>query len=100
MALLGVKKSTLNRFGAVSSETALEMAQGIRKKTGASIGLSVTGIAGPAGGSPEIPVGTVWIGMAQPHGEEAQIYHLQGDRERVVQGASQAALHWVRKVLL
>ncbi len=100
MAFLGVKKSTLNRFGPVSRETAIEMAQGIRKKTGANVGMSVTGIAGPDGGSPEIPVGTVWIGMAQPHGEEAQIFHLQGDRERVIQGASQAVLHWLRKVLL
>jgi nicotinamide-nucleotide amidase len=100
MAFLGVKKSTLNRFGPVSRETAIEMAQGIRKKTGANVGMSVTGIAGPDGGSPEIPVGTAWIGMAQPHGEEAQIFHLQGDRERVIQGASQAVLHWLRKVLL
>ncbi|MFB3108718.1 MAG: CinA family protein, partial [Candidatus Binatia bacterium] len=100
MAFLGVKKSTLNRFGPVSRETAIEMAQGIRKKTGANVGMSVTGIAGPDGGSPEIPVGTVWIGMAQPHGEEAQLFHLQGDRERVIQGASQAVLHWLRKVLL
>jgi nicotinamide-nucleotide amidase len=100
MALLGVKKTTLKRFGPVSRETAIEMAQGIRKKTGANVGMSVTGIAGPDGGSPESPVGTVWIGMAQPHGEEAQIFHLQGDRERVIQGASQAVLHWLRKVLL
>ncbi len=100
MVFLGVKKSTLNRFGPVSRETAIEMAQGIRKKTGANVGMSVTGIAGPDGGSPEIPVGTVWIGMAQPHGEEAQLFHLQGDRERVIQGASQAVLHWLRKVLL
>ena len=100
MALLGVKKSTLNRFGAVSSETAIEMAQGIRKKIGVSIGMSVTGIAGPAGGSSEIPVGTVWIGMAQSQGDEARHFHFQGDRERVIQGASQAALHWLRKVLI
>ncbi len=100
MALLGVKKTTLKCFGPVSRETAIEMAQGIRKKTGANVGMSVTGIAGPDGGSPEIPVGTVWIGMAQPHGEEAQLFHLQGDRERVIQGASQAVLHWLRKVLL
>jgi len=100
IALLGVKKTTLKRSGPVSRETAIEMAQGIRKKTGVNVAMSVTGIAGPTGGSPENPVGTVWIGMAQPHGEEAQLFHLQGDRERVIQGASQAALHWLRKVLI
>ncbi len=100
MALLGVKKTTLKRFGPVSRETAMEMAQGIKKKTDANVGMSVTGIAGPEGGTPEIPVGTVWIGMAQLHGDEAQIFHLQGDRERVIQGASQAVLHWLRKTLI
>lgn len=98
--LLGVKKSTLERRGPVSSETAIEMARGIREKAGATIGLSVTGIAGPAGGSPETPVGTVWMGMAQPRGDDTRRFALQGDRERVIQGASQAALHWLRTALL
>ena len=61
---LGVKRSTLERHGAVSRETAMEMAEAIMRHAEASIGLSVTGIAGPTGGSPETPVGTVWVGMA------------------------------------
>ena len=98
--LLGVKKSMLERHGPVSREIALEMAQGIRRQSGASLGLSVTGIAGPTGGSPELPVGTVWIGMAQPQGDETRCFHFEGDRGRVIQGASQAALHWLRTALL
>lgn len=98
--ILGVKRSTLKRFGPVSRETALEMARGIKRKTGANVAMSVTGVAGPGGGSPEIPVGTVWMGLAEGESVEAQILHLQGDRERVIQGASQAVLHWLKKVLL
>ncbi len=98
--LLGVKKSMLEQYGPVSREIALQMAQGIRRQSGASLGLGVTGIAGPTGGSPELPVGTVWIGMAQPQGDETRCFHFQGDRGRVIQGASQAALHWLRTALL
>jgi nicotinamide-nucleotide amidase len=100
ISLLGVKKSMLERHGPVSREIALQMAQSIRRQSGASLGLGVTGIAGPAGGSPELPVGTVWIGMAQPQGDETRCFHFQGDRGRVIQGASQAALHWLRTALL
>ena len=65
MRFLGVDPATLESHGAVSRETALEMSRGIRERTGASIGLSVTGVAGPSGGSPEKPVGTVWISIAK-----------------------------------
>ena len=98
--LLGVQRSTLERHGAVSRETALEMAEGIRRQAEADIGLSVTGIAGPSGGSPEKPVGTVWIGLARDQESDARLFHFQGDRERVILGASQAALYWLRTVLL
>ncbi len=97
---LGVRESTLERFGAVSRDTALEMAEGIRREAEADIGLSVTGIAGPTGGSPEKPVGTVWIGMADQEENEARLFHFHGDRERVILGASQAALYWLRTILL
>ncbi|NIO07542.1 MAG: nicotinamide-nucleotide amidohydrolase family protein, partial [Deltaproteobacteria bacterium] len=100
MDVLGVKKSTIDGFGPVSQQTAMEMAEGIRSKMEADIGMSVTGVAGPDGGTPETPVGTVWIGLALSGSVEAQLFNLQGDRERVVQGASQAVLHWLRKVLL
>jgi nicotinamide-nucleotide amidase len=97
---LGVNPATLESHGAVSRETALEMSWGIREKTGAGIGLSVTGIAGPLGGSPEKPVGTVWISVAQDNYHEARLYNFHGDRERVITGTSQAALHWLRTILL
>jgi competence/damage-inducible protein CinA-like protein len=97
---LNVKPVTLESYGAVSRETALEMSRGIRERTGAGIGLSVTGIAGPLGGSPEKPVGTVWISVAQEAGHEARLFQFHGDRERIIVGTSQAALHWLRAALL
>ena len=62
--VLGVGEKTLRDFGAVSPETAIEMARGVRKLTGSDIGISVTGVAGPGGGSEEKPVGTVYIGIS------------------------------------
>ncbi|HEX2261938.1 MAG TPA: competence/damage-inducible protein A [Candidatus Binatia bacterium] len=97
---LGVNPATLESHGAVSRETALEMSRGIRERTGASVGLSVTGIAGPLGGSPGKPVGTVWISVAQDNYHEARLYNFHGDRERIITGTSQAALHWLRTILL
>jgi nicotinamide-nucleotide amidase len=96
---LGVRPGTLEKYGAVSRETALEMSDGIRDKTGASVGLSVTGIAGPSGGSAEKPVGTVWMSIASDHAHEARLFRFHGGRERIILGASQAALNWLRSQL-
>ena len=98
--LLGVTPATLEKYGAVSQETALEMSHGIRERIGADFGLSVTGIAGPSGGTPEKPVGTVWISIAQAKNHEAKLFQFHGDRERIVLGTSQAALNWLRLALL
>ena len=98
--LLGVKPDTLEEYGAVSEQTAKEMARGIRNRTGASIALSVTGVAGPSGGSPEKPVGTVWMSIAHLDREEARLFHFQGERDRIILGASQAGLNWLRVALL
>jgi len=101
MRFLGVKVSTLEKHGAVSRETALEMSEGVRERTGASVSLSVTGIAGPSGGSPEKPVGTVWISIAKDDLHEARLFQFRGaDRERIILGTSQAALNWLRTTLL
>jgi nicotinamide-nucleotide amidase len=97
---LGVNLATLEKYGAVSEQTALEMSRGIKERTGASIALSVTGIAGPSGGSPEKPVGTVWMSIAQGDRHEARLFQFHGDRERIILGASQAALNWLRIMLL
>ena len=97
---LGVNPATLASHGAVSQETALEMSQRIRERTGASIGLSITGVAGPSGGSNEKPVGTVWISIAQKNHHEARSFRFHGERERIILGASQAALNWLRLTLI
>jgi nicotinamide-nucleotide amidase len=90
--LLGVNPETLERFGAVSEQTVLEMARGIRYTLGADIGLSVSGIAGPAGGTPEKPVGTVWIGLSAASEKIARHYLWAGDRLLIKEQAAQAAL--------
>lgn len=100
MRFLDVREDTLARHGAVSEKTAREMAKGIKERAQASIGLSVTGIAGPTGGGPSQPVGTVWIGLAQANQEEARHFRFSGDRERIILSASQAALNWLRTTLL
>jgi nicotinamide-nucleotide amidase len=100
MLFLGVPSVTLQQHGAVSRETALAMSRGIRERTGAHIGLSVTGVAGPGGGSPEKPVGTVWVSMIHGSWHEARLFRFAGDRERIIAGTSQAALNWLRTHLL
>ena len=90
--LLGVNPGTLEKFGAVSAETALEMARGIRLALAADIGVSVTGIAGPTGGTADKPVGTVWIGISTPDDEYARHFLWSGDRLAIKKQSAQAAL--------
>lgn len=90
--LLGVAKSTIVSDGAVSEETARQMALGARARFGASFGLSVTGIAGPDGGTPTKPVGLTWIGVASPDGERIERYQFDGDRESNKSKAASQAL--------
>ena len=78
--LLGVKHETLTAYGAVSRETALEMARGARLAFGADLSAAVTGIAGPGGGMPHKPVGLVWIALSAPAGEWAYRYIFDGNR--------------------
>lgn len=94
-SLLSVSWDTLNTKGAVSKETVIEMAQGARKVFNADIAVSVSGIAGPGGGTPDKPVGTVWVGLATPSGEEARHFVWEGDRIRNKQLSSEAALQFI-----
>lgn len=82
VAMLGVSWDTLNTYGAVSRETVLEMARGVRDLLAVDISVSVSGIAGPGGGTAEKPVGTTWIGLAAPEGEWARKFIFDGDREQ------------------
>lgn len=99
-SLLGVNPRTLERTGAVSEETALEMVSGALSRFGAGVAVAVTGIAGPSGGTPEKPVGTVWISWKRRGGYAyAQLFHFDGDREAVRRQTVAAALNGVLKTL-
>lgn len=80
--LLGVKAQTLDSFGAVSEETVLEMAEGCKNRLNVDIAISISGIAGPDGGSPEKPVGTVWFAIAYP-GENTKAYKITASKDRL-----------------
>lgn len=95
--LLKVPATTLNRFGAVSKETAESMAKGVRKLSKTTFGLAVTGIAGPTGGTPEKPVGTVFISIAHGRQVTTQKCRFYGDREQIKFMTSQYALDMVRR---
>lgn len=90
--LLGVSWETLNTKGAVSRETVLEMARGARKRLQTDIAVSVSGIAGPGGATPEKPVGTTWIGLVARDGEWAKLFQFPGNREENKVFAADAAL--------
>jgi len=90
--LLGVPREIIRSKGAVSEEAALGMAWGVARVTGADCGISITGIAGPDGGTPEKPVGTVWFAVIWPSGEISRLYRFPGQRAKVREQAVQAAL--------
>ena len=97
--LLGVKAETLAACGAVSEEVALEMACGARRVTGAEIGIGITGVAGPGGGTPEKPVGLVWIAIDIEGNRFSRSARFLGDRSEVRFRATQTALDMVRRAL-
>lgn len=90
--LLGVKHETLAKYGAVSEETVMEMADGIRKVLNADLGISVSGIAGPGGGMPNKPVGLVYVGMSTPDGTLAFKHFWNGNRIENKEYSAEAAL--------
>ncbi len=96
---LGVPEETLAAHGAVSAETAAAMAAGARESLEADVAVSTTGIAGPDGGTPEKPVGLVYLHVSAPGAEKSRELRLPGDREAIRRRATAAALHLVRDVL-
>ena len=97
---LGVNKSTLENYGAVSSETAEEMVSGITKTSGADIGIATTGIAGPNGGTEEKPVGLVYVGLSIKGEIIIKKLNLSGNRQKIRERATKTALDLLRRELL
>jgi len=91
--MLGVSPETLQEHGAVSRETVLEMAMGALANSAAQFSVAVSGVAGPGGGTPEKPVGTVWLAWSGSHFTDAVCKHFDGDRETVRKATVHAALH-------
>ncbi len=96
---LGVKKETLEKYGAVSNETAGEMARGIALSAGTDIGISTTGIAGPEGGTEDKPVGLVYIGLFIKGNVKTKELRMSGDRDRIRKRTVREALSWLRMEL-
>ena len=97
-AMLGVHPQTLETHGAVSRETAIEMVSGALVHSGASIAVAVTGIAGPGGGAPDKPVGTVWIAWKRRGGYAlAELFHFEGDRDAIRRQTVAIAMQGLRR---
>jgi nicotinamide-nucleotide amidase len=98
--LAGIPPLLLEMQGAVSEEVARGLAESVREKIGTTIGVAITGIAGPSGGTPEKPVGTVHIAVASPAATAHGLFVFPGSRDRIRWQATQAALNMTRRVLL
>ena len=97
--VLQVRQDTLDRHGAVSEQTAIEMACGVREALGVEIGLAVTGIAGPTGGAPGKPVGTTYVALVAPDAEGVECNVWEGDRLENKTRSAEAALDLLRRYL-
>jgi nicotinamide-nucleotide amidase len=98
--LLGVKNKTLSEYGAVSEETVLEMLQGLLKSVKTDYGIAVSGIMGPDGGTPDKPVGTVWIAVGNKEKQVAKRFHQRFERYKNIEVTSMMALNMMRKFIL
>ncbi|MEG0378357.1 MAG: CinA family protein, partial [Eubacterium sp.] len=94
--ILGVQKKTIDQYGAVSSQCVEEMAQGARKLMGTTYAIATSGIAGPGGGTPEKPVGTVWIAVAGKYGVKTLQMQFRGDRKLNIERFASNALYFFR----
>jgi len=98
--VLEVRKETIENYGAVSSQTAIEMAEGGKRLLGVDVCVSVTGIAGPLGATPEKPVGLFYIALSAEGENSSQKYVFQGSREENKRDAAEATLNMLRQYLL
>jgi nicotinamide-nucleotide amidase len=99
--VLGVQRDTLMQYGAVSEQTVLQMAEGVRTLMHTDYAIATSGIAGPTGGTPDKPVGTVWIAWATPTGTEAQCFHFGAAREReqiTLRAVTEALVHLIKSL--
>lgn len=96
--LLEVPADILEKHGAVSEPVVLAMAQGVLKAIGADISVAISGVAGPSGGTPEKPIGTVWMAWAWPGGTRAKLYSFNGERAQIKEQAVMAAINGLLSV--
>ncbi|WP_380080241.1 CinA family protein [Falsiporphyromonas endometrii] len=97
--LLGVPLEDLEKYGAVRSEVALQMAVGAKEQMQSTYSISTTGVAGPGGGSPDTPVGSVWVGLTSPNETYTKLLHLSGDRKQIINSAREEAIRLFRDLL-
>jgi nicotinamide-nucleotide amidase len=100
ISVLGVPADTIQKFGVVSEQTASAMAEGAKMTFNSDYSIAVTGVAGPDGGSEELPVGSIWIAVSGPFGTQAKLYRFSTHRERNILMASQSALNMLRRILI
>ncbi len=98
-SMLGLDEGLINKFGAVSEEVAKAMVVNVKRRFGTDFGLSITGIAGPDGGSNKKPVGTVWIALSYEVAVDAIVFHFGGDRQEVREQSCYEALKLLDKYL-
>ena len=98
-SLLGVSTDTLRLYGAVSQPTVVQMARGVCNAVSADCAMATSGIAGPGGGTPRKPVGTVWIAARTPWRETSRLYNFSGSREDIIAQATEAAINLLLVIL-
>lgn len=98
--LLGISRDTIARYGVVSEQIVRKMAEGIRLAADTHYSVATTGIAGPTGGTPELPVGSVWIAVSSPGRTVSKLIHIDGPRGRVIRKAGTAAIEFLEEELL
>lgn len=98
--LFGVSPETIITYGVVSEEVARELAEGARNVFNSDYAISITGIAGPSGGTDNLPLGSIWIGIAGPEATHAKLFRFSTDRQRNITMASLSALNWLRRKVL